>query len=52
MAISSLAEEKAKKRDSKVVENHDIIEAFIEGTPRPFQADMREGLKRYGLLNG
>ncbi len=51
MAISSLAEEKAKKRDSQKVENQDIIEAFIEGTPGPFQADMRDGLKKYGLLD-
>ncbi|MFX1374171.1 MAG: U32 family peptidase [Promethearchaeota archaeon] len=51
MAISSLAEEKAKKRASKLVGNIDIIEAFIEGTPGPFQADMKEGLKKYGLLN-
>ncbi|MFW9864605.1 MAG: U32 family peptidase [Candidatus Thorarchaeota archaeon] len=50
VAISSLAEEKAKKRSSSKVENQDIIEAFIEGTPGPFQADMREGLKKYGLL--
>jgi len=51
MAISSLAEEKAKKRVSEIVENKDIVEAFIEGTPGPFQADMREGLKKYSLLN-
>ena len=51
MAISSLAEEKANKRASQEVNNQDIIEAFIEGTPGPFQADMREGLKKYGLLN-
>ncbi|MCK4779331.1 MAG: U32 family peptidase [Candidatus Lokiarchaeota archaeon] len=51
MAISSLAEEKAKKRVSEIVENKDIVEAFIEGTPGPFQADMREGLKKYRLLN-
>ena len=51
IAISSLAEEKAKKRSSHEVENQDIIEAFIEGTPGPFQADMKEGLKKYGLLN-
>lgn len=51
MAISSLAEEKAKKRNSEFVENQDIIEAFIEGTPGPFQADMREGLDKYGLLD-
>ena len=49
--ISSLAEEKAKKRISKIVENKDIVEAFIEGTRGPFQADMKEGLKKYGLLN-
>ena len=51
MAISSLAEEKAKKRVSEIVENKDIVEAFIEGTPGPFQADMRDGLKKYNLLN-
>ncbi|MCK4370988.1 MAG: U32 family peptidase [Candidatus Lokiarchaeota archaeon] len=51
MAIASLAEEKAKKRVSEIVENKDIVEAFIEGTPGPFQADMREGLKKYRLLN-
>ena len=51
MVISSLAEEKAKKRNSTIVENQDIIEAFIEGTPDPFQNDMREGLDKYGLLD-
>ena len=51
MAISSLAEEKAKKRNADIVENQDIIEAFIEGTPGPFQTDMREGLDKYGLLD-
>jgi len=51
MAISSLAEEKAKKRNSDIVENQDIIESFIEGTPGPFQNDMREGLDKYGLLD-
>jgi hypothetical protein len=51
MAISSLAEEKAKKRNADIVENQDIIEAFIEGTPGPFQNDMREGLDKYGLLD-
>ena len=50
MVISSLAEEKAKKRSSQLIEDVDIVEAFIEGTPEPFQADMREGLKKYGLL--
>ncbi|MFW9969063.1 MAG: U32 family peptidase [Candidatus Odinarchaeota archaeon] len=51
IAISSLAEEKAKKRSSLKIQNEDIIEAFIEGTPGPFQAEMREGLKKYGLLD-
>ncbi|MHA2050412.1 MAG: U32 family peptidase [Promethearchaeota archaeon] len=50
VVISSLAEEKAKKRNAMMVEKHDILEAFIEGTPEPFQPDMREGLKTYGLL--
>ena len=51
MAITSLAEEKAKKRDSHEVNNQDIIDAFIEGTPGPFQPDMRQGLKKFGLLD-
>ena len=51
MAISSLAEEKANKRSSLIVENQDIINAFIEGTPGAFQTDMREGLKKHGLLD-
>jgi len=51
VAISSLAEEKAKKRSLQQVENEDMIEAFLEGTPGPFQADMREGLKKYGLID-
>ena len=50
MVVSSLAEEKAKKRESLMVENDDMVEAFIEGTPGPFQKEMREGLKKYGLL--
>ncbi len=50
VVVSSLAEEKAKKRESSMVENDDMVEAFIEGTPEPFQQDMRAGLKKYGLL--
>ena len=50
VVISSLAEEKAKKRESSIVENEDMTKAFIEGTPEPFQPDMREGLKKYGLM--
>ena len=49
--ISSLAEEKAKNRSSQQVENEDMIEAFLEGTPGPFQSDMREGLIRYKLID-
>jgi hypothetical protein len=26
-------------------------EAFVDGTPSAFQATMKEGLKKYGLLN-
>ncbi|MBY8989620.1 MAG: U32 family peptidase [Candidatus Lokiarchaeota archaeon] len=51
MAISSLAEEKANKRASTIVENQDITNAFIEGTPGAFQADMRKGLSKYGLVD-
>jgi collagenase-like PrtC family protease len=49
MMISQLAEGNAKKRGSGLVEHPDMIIAFLEGTPAPFQADMREGLKKYGL---
>ena len=31
--------------------NQYIINAFIEGTPGAFQTDMREGLKKHGLLD-
>ncbi len=48
VAISSLAEEKAKSRGSDIVEDQDMVQAFLEGTPGPFQADMLEGLKNYG----
>jgi len=27
------------------------INGFIEGTPSAFQVDMREGLKKHGLLD-
>ncbi|MFW9780738.1 MAG: hypothetical protein ACFFFB_00455 [Candidatus Heimdallarchaeota archaeon] len=50
MAISSLATEKAKKTGSREVQNQVILEIFIKGTPGPFQADMREGFKKSGLL--
>ena len=50
VVVSSLAEEKAKKRESLMVEHDDMVKAFIEGTPEPFQMEMREGLKKYGLL--
>ena len=43
------AEEKAKNRNSTIIENEDMISAFIEGTPEAFQADMREGLKKHGF---
>ncbi|MFX1453718.1 MAG: hypothetical protein ACFFCM_23005, partial [Promethearchaeota archaeon] len=50
IAINSIAEEKAKKRSSQEINNQDMIEAFMEGTPGPFQAEMKEGLKKFGLL--
>ena len=51
MAITSIAEGNAKKRNSDLIENVDMVKAFIDGTPGPFQADMREGLKKFGLDN-
>jgi len=50
IAIGNLAEEKAKKRGGAEVKNEDMVAAFIEGTPGPFQEDMRDGLKKYDLL--
>lgn len=50
IAIGNLAEEKAKKRGGAQVQNEDMVKAFLEGTPGPFQEDMKEGLKKYNLL--
>jgi collagenase-like PrtC family protease len=49
MMVSSLAEEKAKGRGAKKVEDEDMVKAFLEGTPAPFQPDMRDGLIKYGF---
>lgn len=49
MVIGSLAEGKAKKRGATTVENEDMVSAFIEGTPGPFQATMRKDLEKYGF---
>ncbi|MHA1252504.1 MAG: U32 family peptidase [Candidatus Helarchaeota archaeon] len=49
IAISSMAEQKAKARNSNIVEDIDMIEAFLEGTPGPFQNDMRNSLKKFGF---
>lgn len=49
MVISQLAEENANARGSEMVENDDMIKAFLEGTPDPFQSDMRDGLRKYGF---
>ncbi len=50
--ISSLAEKYAKAKGNKVIENPDMVNAFMEGVPGPFQADMKAGLKKFGLLPG
>lgn len=50
--ISSLAEKKAKAEGRIFIENTDMVNAFMEGVPGPFQADMHAGLKKYGLLPG
>jgi len=49
MAIGSMAEGNARARNSQIVENEDMVKAFLEGTPAPFQADMKETLKKLGL---
>ncbi|MHA1269353.1 MAG: U32 family peptidase [Candidatus Helarchaeota archaeon] len=50
MVVGSIAEKSAKKRGSKFVEKEDIVKAFIEGTPGPFQTEMKENLKKLGLI--
>ena len=49
MVVGQMAEKNAKKRGSELVENDDIVRAFLEGTPGPFQAEMKENLKKLGL---
>lgn len=50
MVIGSMAEKNAKNRGSETVENMDMIKAFLEGTPGPFQKEMKENLKKLGLI--
>ncbi|MBD3227770.1 MAG: hypothetical protein GF329_06240 [Candidatus Lokiarchaeota archaeon] len=50
MVIGSMAEKKAKNRGSDIVEEQDMIQAFLEGTPGPFQEEMKENLKKLGLI--
>ncbi len=50
--IPSLAEKYARAKGSNVIENPDMVNAFMEGVPGPFQADMKAGLKKFGLLPG
>ncbi len=52
VVISSLAEKNAKAKGSKIIENPDMVNAFMEGVPGPFQGDMKAGLKKFGLLPG
>ena len=47
MVISGLAEKKARERNSN--QDDDMVKAFLEGTPGPFQPDMHDGLKKYGF---
>ena len=49
VAVSSMAEGNARTRGSATVEGQDIVKAFLEGTPGPFQDEMRESLKQYGF---
>ncbi|TFF88866.1 MAG: hypothetical protein EU549_02190 [Promethearchaeota archaeon] len=50
MVIGSMSEKKAKNRGSEIVENQDMIQAFLEGTPGPYQEEMKENLKKMGLI--
>ncbi|OLS15063.1 MAG: hypothetical protein RBG13Loki_1381 [Promethearchaeota archaeon CR_4] len=52
IVISSLAEKYAKIRGSNIIENPDMVSAFMEGVPGPWQADMKAGLKKHDLLPG
>ena len=49
MVIGALSETKAKKRGSSIIENEDMVAAFLEGTPGPFQEVMRKDLAKYGF---
>jgi collagenase-like PrtC family protease len=49
MAVGSLAEGNARARESDTVEDQDMVKAFLEGTPGPFQGEMRESLKKRGF---
>lgn len=43
------AEENAAARDAGMVEEPDIVSAFISETPKPFQASMRETAAKAGF---
>ena len=49
IAITQLAEENARARASDIIEDQDMVKAFLDGTPGPFQSEMRESLKKYGF---
>jgi len=49
IAVGSIAEQKARTHNSNIVENDDMVQAFLEGTPPSFKEDMIESLKKLGL---
>ncbi len=49
IAIGTMAEQKAKSRNSDIVEGIDMVGAFLEGTPESFKNDMKNSLKKYGF---
>jgi hypothetical protein len=49
LGLTSLAEENARKRSSDTVEDPDMVQAFLDGTPRPAQGAMQESLKKHGF---
>ncbi|MFX0099054.1 MAG: U32 family peptidase [Candidatus Hodarchaeota archaeon] len=49
MVVSGMAKKNAKKRGSNIVEDEDMVDAFLKGTPKPFQKDLRKNLKKHGF---
>ncbi|MFX0102677.1 MAG: hypothetical protein ACFFCS_24130 [Candidatus Hodarchaeota archaeon] len=47
--ISGLSKKNAIKRNSSIIEENDVVDAFLKGTPGPFQKDMKRDLRNLGV---